>query len=342
MKIASLTALAGGCFLITSIAARGAGFELKDHPGESLDVLQNGKIVARYIDAHDFSSKEKRMETYKPYLAVFDADGSAPITKGAGGDFTHHRGIYIGWMKIGVNGKTYDRWHMKTGKEEKGSQTHEKFSTQEADAKHATFTSLVKWTGDGDEAIIEEKRTFTFLPPPKPAYALIDTVSEIKAVAGETKLDGDPEHAGLQFRPANEVERKETTYLYPKENADPHKDTDYPWIGETFTLKGKKYSVVFLNHPSNPKGARISAYRDYGRFGIFPVTTIPKDGTATIRARFLVSEGELPAVDAIQKAWNEYAGAKEPTPKTTAKPAEFGKSPDSKAKGAAKPAAPAK
>ena len=37
---------------------------------------------------------------------MFDAACSAPITKGAGGDFTHHRGIYIGWMKIGVNGKT--------------------------------------------------------------------------------------------------------------------------------------------------------------------------------------------------------------------------------------------
>ena len=38
-------------------------------------------------------------------------------------------------------------------------------------------------------------------------------------------------------------------------------------------LNGKKYSVVFLNHPDNPKGAHISAYRDYGRFGIFPSPT---------------------------------------------------------------------
>ena len=62
--------------------------------------------------AHDVSTPERRLETYKPYLHVFDADGTAPITKGAGGDFTHHRGIFIGWNKISVGGKTMDRWHM--------------------------------------------------------------------------------------------------------------------------------------------------------------------------------------------------------------------------------------
>ena len=146
-------------------------------------------------------------------------------------------------------------------------------------------------------------------------------------MGGETVLTGDPEHAGLHFRPAQEIERKETVYLYPKAEAQPKKDRDYPWFGETFTLSGKRYSVVYLNHPGNPKDAAISAYRDYGRFGAYFMTTIPAGETATFRARFLVQEGELPSAEVIQKLWNEYAGASEPVPQTTTKPAEISKPP---------------
>lgn len=332
-------------FISIHFAAAESGFSFKDHPGESLDVLRDGKVIARYMDAHDITTPERRNETYKPYLHVFDAEGAAPITKGAGGTLPHHRGIYIGWNKIGVGGKTYDRWHMSGG-----DQVHEKFLAQKAGADQATFTSLVRWTGAKQEdSIIEEERTLTFLPPPAPAYALIDMHSKLKAVAGDTALDGDPEHSGLHFRPADELIRAKTTYLYPVENANPHKDRGYPWFGETFTVKGKSYSVIYLNHPANPKDAAASAYRDYGRFGAFWKTSIPAQGTAEFRARFLVVAGEMPAPEFIQKAWNEYAGANQPVPKVTAKPAEGTKFPDPNKKEpakpedkpAAKPAAPA-
>jgi len=77
-----------------------AGFSLRDQPGEHLDVLSNGKTLARYMYAHDPSTKESRTVTYKPYLHVFDKDGAVPITKGPGGLFPHHRGIFVGWNSI--------------------------------------------------------------------------------------------------------------------------------------------------------------------------------------------------------------------------------------------------
>ena len=298
--------------------ARAADFSLKDTPGDHLDIVSAGKIVGRYMYAHDVSSPERRVETFKPWLHVFDADGAGPITKGPGGEFPHHRGIFIGWNKMTVAGKGYDRWHMKGG-----DQVHEKFAAQKAGADGASFTSLVRWLGETPETVlIEEERTISFLPPPAAAYALVDVVSRMKAVGGETVLDGDPEHAGLQFRPSNDVSRPDTVYLYPKEKADPHKDRDDPWFGETFTLSGKRYSVVYLNHPANPKDARISAYRNYGRFGAFFKTTIPAGEAATFRTRFVVQTGELPTAEVIQKWRNEYAGASEPVPPTTVKPAE--------------------
>lgn len=324
MKSFLSAALLGLLSLNTTFAA---DWSLKETPNAHLDVLQDGKIVARFMTAYDKSTPARLTETYKPYLHIFDTDGTAPITKGIGGDFPHHRGIFEGWMKIGVNGKTYDRWHMKGGE-----QVHQKFLEQKAGANGASFTSLVKWNGEGDEVILEDERTFTFLPAPAPYYAVVDVTTKIKAVAGDTTLDGDPEHSGLQFRPAQEVDRSKTTYIYAKEKADAHKDLDYPWFGETFFLNGKSYSVVYLNHPENPKGARISAYRDYGRFGAFFKTAIPKGETATLKVRFLIAQGELPAAEAIQQSWNAYTGKNEPAPAFTLKPAEAAKP--------AKPAAP--
>ncbi len=316
--------------------AADAGFSLNEKPGESLDVLRDGKVLARYMMAHDVSTPARQAETYKPFLHVFDAAGKEPITKGAGGSYTHHRGIFIGWNKLTVGGKTYDRWHMKGG-----DQVHEKFPTRQAGANSASFTSLVRWQGaKADESVIEEARTFTFLPPPGAAYAMIDVRSQLKAVAGETELNGDPEHSGLHFRPADTIDRTKTAYLYPVEKANAHKDRDYPWFGESFTLPGGRFSVVYLSHPGNPKDGAASAYRDYGRFGAFWKTTIPAQGTAEFRARFLVFAGELPDADFIQKQWNEYAGKSDPTSKVTTLPAEMGKSPDSRKVDAKKPVAP--
>jgi hypothetical protein len=242
-------------FFALALAARADdGFALNDTKGDHLDVTAGGKIIARYMYAHDVSTPAKRLETYKPFLHVFDPSGTEPITKGAGGDFTHHRGIFIGWMHITVNGQSYDRWHMKGG-----DQIHQSFSGEKSGKDGASFVSHVNWMDMGDKPIIEEERTLSFLPPPAPAYAMIDMVSNLKAVAGETKLGGDPEHAGLQYRPANEVDRKKTMYFFPVENPDPHKQKDYPWFGETYELKGKRYSVVYMNHPENPKNAAISA-----------------------------------------------------------------------------------
>ena len=315
MKLFLCTALSLACSTALVFAAE---FSFKETPGSHLDVLHDGKTIARYMMAHDRSTPEKANETYKPYLHIFNPEGTAPITKGAGGDFTHHRGIFLGWNKIGINGKSYDRWHMKGG-----DQVHEKFLEQKVDGSGATFTSLVKWYGDGQEVILEDERTFAFLPATSPAFNVVDVTSKVKAVAGDTTLDGDPEHAGLHYRPAQEVQRAKTNYIYPQDKADAHKDLDYPWFGESHVLNGKTYSVVYLNHPGNPKGARVSAYRDYGRFGAFFKAALKKDEVLTLKARFIIGEGPLPSAETIQKAWNEFTGENKPAPTSTSKPGEF-------------------
>ena len=125
--------LASAAFLALPGAAP-EGFSFKDEAGKHLDVLFGGRIVARDMYEYDKSTPEKLHETYKPYLHVFDAEGKAPITKGPGGKYTHHRGIFAGWNKLGAGGKTYDRWHMKGGE-----QVHQKFLEQKADGTTVVF-----------------------------------------------------------------------------------------------------------------------------------------------------------------------------------------------------------
>jgi hypothetical protein len=318
-KLLFLFVFAGLFHQLPAANAEDTGFSFKDTAGQYLDVLVDGRPVARYMYAYDMSTPQKREETYKPYLHVFDAEGKQVITKGQGGQFTHHRGIFIGWMKMKFNDKTYDRWHMKGGEI-----VHQKFLDQKAGADEASFTSLANWNEPDGKPFLVEERTMTFRRGPEPARLLIDFHTKLTAPRGDVTLDGDPEHAGIQYRPANEVDGKQTVYVLPKEKANAHKDLDYPWLGETYVLHGKKYSVVDLNHPTNPKNTRFSAYRDYGRFGAFPVATIKKGQSLEFNYRFLIAEGEMPAAATIQKWWDTYAQVSSPSavPAVSVMPAE--------------------
>jgi hypothetical protein len=193
-----------------------------------------------------------------------------------------------------------------------------------ADSQGATFTSVTGWNDGAGKPILEEERTMALRRGPAPFRLLIDVTTRLKAVNGDVTLDGDPEHSGVQFRPANEVDLKATVYVIPKQGAQPHKDVDYPWVGETFTLHGQRHSVVELNHPDNPKKTLWSAYRNYGRLGAFPKAMIPSGQTLVLKYEFLIADGSMPPAEAIEKAWDHFTGAATPTPvpATTVLPAE--------------------
>ena len=50
--------------------------------------------------------------TYKVYTEILAFDGKAPITKGPGGKFPHHRGLFLGWKDTLIDGQDLDTWHM--------------------------------------------------------------------------------------------------------------------------------------------------------------------------------------------------------------------------------------
>lgn len=303
-RLAAATVLS---LVLAAGAARAAeeGFALRDSPGDHLDVLFAGRPVARYMYAFDTSTPARAHETYKPYLHVFDADGTTLLTKGPGGLYTHHRGVFIGWQKIRFEGKAYNLWEMADG-----ALVHEKFLEERATPDEARFTSLVHWRLKDGRTILDEERTMALHRPAAAGeIALVDFRTALKAVAGDLVLDGDPEHGGVQYRPADAVDKKETKYLFPKDGADPRKDKDLPWAAESYVLGGKRYSVQHMNGPDNPKDTLYSAYRDYGRFGAFFRRDLQKGETLHLAYRIRVTAGDLPPREELQRQYDAFVAA---------------------------------
>jgi len=107
-------------------------FDLKETQGQFLDITYQGKLVGRYLISRD-SALENRHEIVKPFLDLYDVQGTDAITEGP-----PKPGIFIGYEKLRVNGKIYDLWHMKDG-----DQIHQNFSSMKATPDSASFTSLV-------------------------------------------------------------------------------------------------------------------------------------------------------------------------------------------------------
>ena len=275
-------------------------FSWQDKDGEYLDLLFDGNKVTRYMYAHDTSTDQRTFETYKPFHHVFDAEGNL-LTNGPDGEseyvsgnikFPHHRGILIGWNKLTFEGRRYDLWHMK-----EVHQVHQKFLELTAGPVMARATALIHWNGKDGKPMLVEHRTTTVYRQSDPTVVLLDFHTELKAVRGDVLLDGDPEHAGVQYRAHNGVaaggKEGKATYLFHEDGIDPKKDHDLPWVAMSYGLDSGRYGVQHMDHPDNPKPTIYSAYRDYGRFGAFFKKEIGADEILTLRYRIRVSQGKL-------------------------------------------------
>ena len=92
----------------------------------------------------------------KVFYHVVAPDGKQTITKGPGGKFPHHRGIFIGWNKINHNGKRHDLWHVKNT-----TQKHVSFMKQDAVQGETSVISRIDWIGTEGKAVLEETRSAT-------------------------------------------------------------------------------------------------------------------------------------------------------------------------------------
>jgi hypothetical protein len=267
--------------------SKATGFNWKDIKGEHLDLFYEDRPVLRYMyHPLDESTKERREETYKVFHHLYDVTGKRLVTNGGPtGIYPHHRGLFFGFNKITYgDGKKADTWHCT----EDAAQTHEKMVSAEAGSVLGRHCVLIAWHGVGKEVFANEERELTVYNVPD--GILVEFASLLKTAKGTVKLDGDPQHAGFHFRAEDEVaqhdkkvEKKEaepeTIFIRPDgvgkpgdtRNWDPKTKqgpVDLPWNAMSFVLGGQRYTVAYLDKPTNPKEARFSE-RAYGRIGSY-------------------------------------------------------------------------
>lgn len=274
---------------ITGLAAPALEFTFEEKPGE-LVLLGDGKPwLSTQTPAFDRASRE---ETYKVFTHVYDFEGEAPITKGAGGKYTHHRGMFIGWRDTVVGGAHYDTWHMKDN-----YQKHVKWASTKAKDGKAIQVEEVHWCTLKGDPFIKETRTITAGPGPD-GTRLFTFESVLESLEGSIQLRGDLQHAGMQVRMANEVSEHEdsTRYIFPAgaEELDDDKVPAAWWMCCSPVVRGERYWVMHMTDKDIPGNkAPVYSIRRYARFGAFFEPDIEKDTPLTMRFRVLLSGKEL-------------------------------------------------
>jgi hypothetical protein len=307
----------------------------KNKEGEYTDLVMSGKPVMRYVYKAYDNSKENRDKTYKVFHHLYDPTGKRFVTNGGDTNdplpknpkdllYPHHRGLMYAFNKITYDDKkTCDTWHAKPGDTH---EEHVKFLSEETGPGIGRHRVAVNWHGPKNEVFLNEERELTAFKMGK--GVLVEFAALLKTPGGTVKLDGDPQHAGFQFRAHNDVavsSKNDTYYLRPDgkgdfgekgtRNWDAKKGgpTDLGWDACSFVLDGKRYTVVYMDHPKNPHPSRWSE-RDYARFGCYFEAEVTKERPLLVNYRVWLQEGEM-TVEECEALYKAFTAP----PKVTAK-----------------------
>jgi hypothetical protein len=288
-------------------------FTWHDTPGEFAELRLGRQPVLRYMyKSLDESTKVNRDLTYKVYHHLYDPSGRRLVTNGPSGLYPHHRGLFYGFNRISYgDGKKADVWHC-TGD---AYQSHERFLSSEAGPILGRHRVEIAWHGPGKEVLAREERELTVYNVP--GGHLVEFASRLRSTAGKVQLDGDPQHAGFHFRADNEVAAKSTKQTYflrpdgpgklgETRNWDPQTrkgPVNLPWNAMSFVLGQERYTVAYLDKPTNPKEARFSE-REYGRIGSYFEYELDTDRPLTINYRIWLQGGEMTVADVAAHSAN--------------------------------------
>ena len=284
-------------------------FQWKDTPGESNTLSFGARSVLKYqYKTYDTTTKDAREETFKVFHHVYDPTGKFLVTNGPGGfapdhgkiNFPHHRGVFYGFNKVTYDGnKAADIWHC-TGDTH---QSHAGFLQSDAGPVVGRHRLAIDWCGQkADPPFAKEERELTAYNVP--GGTLLEFASRLTPTKGPVKLDGDPQHAGFHFRAHNDVNdktAKQTYYLRPdgKGKLDETRNwpaqkehVNLPWDCMSFVLNDQRFTIEYIDQPTNPKEARFTE-RDYGRFGSYFVKEVKPEEPLEVNYRLWLQAGEM-------------------------------------------------
>ena len=253
------------------------------------DLLAGGRVAVHYVHApYDPAVRA----TCKVWHEVHAPDGRI-ISKGPGGEFEHHRGLFLGWNQVQCGDRRFDFWHCNHGE----SQRHERFvAPGELGLDGDWQVAAIAWCDAQGTAIVRERRALRARALDA-ATTAIDVVVELTAADRPVQLGGDPQHSGHQFRALEmfaEAGAPKVTYVRP---AGAHAEPDdvwtgCSWIAAVLPLPDGPVTVVRSEEPGNPPAVRWST-RDYGRFGATFTTRLQPGAPLRLRWSYIVALGAL-------------------------------------------------
>ena len=320
-------------------------FQWHDDGSTQAELQFGDRPVIKYMyEPVDDSSKQRRGETYKVYHQVYTPDGSRLITKGPGGLFPHHRGLFYGFNRISYGGQKADVWHCSKGE----SQGQRKSLEQVGGPVMGRDLNAIHWRGQDGQPFVSEVRETTSRKIG--TATMIDFHSTLENVSEHTiEFRGDPQHAGFQFRASQDVPdhtKHLTYYIRPDGVGEPGKFRNWsgkkneselnrnhinlPWNALCMALpkdaenaQGKlaetdvdRFTVCYLDSPDNPKPSRFSE-RDYGRFGSYFESDLKPGESFSINYRVWIQAGamSLDEINALSRDFVDPVAVKLVPPK---------------------------
>jgi len=289
-----LLAVAMGC------APKAVPYKFVDGNGYR-DLVHGDSPIWRDMIAYDPAD---HADTMKDFKHVYTFDGKGFITKGPGGKYPHHRGIFLGWKT-----QFGDFWHCPDC-----SERHVRYlpDRQLRTMDMARDAQVTDWVAKDGKPVVRDIREVTTRCI-SPTHFVMDFDISIEALTEQpVQLGGDAHHAGFHFRAAQEVaERNDAVFTRP-DGSKLIKDDIWEnenWCHAVFSVEGRKYAVTHFDAPSNPRPIQYST-RPYGRFGSFFTATVSRDQPLHLHYRIVVRDGNMPITkEQLAAEYAEFSSA---------------------------------
>jgi hypothetical protein len=270
------------------------------------DLYVDGKLAAHY--EHPVHDPAHHLDTCKPYHHIYAPDGRL-LSKGLGGLFEHHRGMFIGWNQITAGKETWDVWHCRKGE----VMRHEGYGTPaELGLVGDWQVAKVSWRDGKDNVLLREQRAMK-ADAIAPGTTRFDVVIELAAEV-PLKLGSDPQHSGHQFRALQQFAEQDavpTRYLRPATAKAQPEDvwTDCDWLAQVLPFADGAVTILRVEHAGNPSPV-LSSTRPYGRFGTTFACDLVPNKPLRLHYTYLVVLGELDAARCAALVDEERANCK--------------------------------
>ncbi len=276
--------------LLISFAACAAAPTLPPDP--DLVSTPDARIVASLQRTpHD---PDHHLDTCKVFHHVFAPDGRL-LTKGLGGEYEHHRGLFLGWNQMQWRGTHYDFWHCSHGE----TQQFRRFvPAAELGLDDTWQVAAIEWCDDHSVAMIEEWRAVRARELDS-TTTVLDVQCELRAANSAVRLAGDPQHSGQQLRFLQQFAEPtslKVRYVRPTIATGGKDDvwTGCEWTAAVLPMPGGDVTVLRIEGSKNPRPSTWST-RPYGRFGATFATELTPGNPLTLSWTYVMALGERDA-----------------------------------------------